>query len=355
MGWNDRADKGALAMSDPVYVVGVDISGAHLDIHVFGQQKGRTLTNDASGIGLLLRDLKPRKARGETVLVVMEATGGLEWPLRQALNKADIPCHVANPKRIRAYAKAIGWLAKTDQIDAALLARFGAHERPTHTRPLDETRQQVRALLTYRTQILDEITARRAQLKLFHDGLKSRAEQAIDRLKADLAEIDTDIHAFAGKPELEAIVKRLTTCPSVGILTAITLAAHMPELGELDAGQVASLAGLAPIAKDSGNVRGLRTIQGGRPNVRKALYMATLVATRFNPDIKAFYQRLIKAGKKPKVALTACMRKLITILNAMLKTAKNWMSQDNMELEKKTAHNAGASKKTAPHAQTCTP
>ena len=329
MAMDDRADKGALSMSHPFPVVGIDICGDHLDIHDAATGKDRRRRHDRSGVQALVGDLVEQQKRGGPVLVVMEATGGLERTLRGALDAAGIACHVANPKRIRDYARGVGWLAKTDRIDATLLARFGTNEKPAPTRPLDPARQEMRDMLAYRAQIQHEITARQAQLKHFQPAMAVRAAMAISRLKADLKEIDADVRTAAKKAELHAITKRLTTCPGVGILTASMLAAYMPELGQLDARQAASLAGLAPIARDSGNMRGIRTIQGGRANLRKALYMAALVASTHNPAIKAFYQRLITAGKRPKVALTACMRKLITILNAMIKTEKDWTHRHN--------------------------
>lgn len=310
----------------PSYVVGVDAAKQHLDIHAPDRPRGRRVDNTPKAATGLARALRARLDRGEQVLVVVEASGGCERLLRQALHDHGVPVHVANPRRVRDYARAIGWLAKTDRVDAALLARYGERERPRPTPAPSPARRALAEALAYRAQAQAELRARLQQRAAMDpDGpLADRADRAIAALRAELRETMDLLRSLLAHPDLDGDARLLMTCPGVGPLVAAGLLARMPELGGLDAGQAASLAGLAPVARDSGTLRGRRAIQAGRAPVRKTLYMAALVASTHNPAIRAFYKRLTAAGKPPKVALTACMRKLITILNAMLRSKTPW-------------------------------
>jgi transposase len=258
-------------------------------------------------------------------LIVLEATGGYETPLVAALAAAGLPVVVANPRQVRDFAKATGQLAKTERLDAHLLALFAERVQPT-PRPLpDAERQQLNALVTRRRQLLDMLTAERNRLE--HAGrliLRNIAEH-IRWLERRVAAVDRDLDDTIQKsPVWRAKEHLLRTVPGVGPVVSRTLLADLPELGQLNRKQVAALVGAAPLARDSGTLRGKRLVWGGRAPVRAVLYMGALVATRRNVVIRAFYLRLIVAGKPKKVALTACMRTLLTILNAMMRTNTAW-------------------------------
>jgi transposase len=300
--------------------IGIDVSKAWLDVHGLGDGPAARLANDADGFAALLRGLD--RPAG----IVVEASGGYERPLHRALSDAGQPVAVVNPGRVRDFARATGKLAKTDRIDAGVLAAYGAYMRPLPMPPVDGPRAELRELLAYRRQLTDELGARKGQLRLYTgQALRARAEAAIVRLAAERAEVETLIRrAIAADAALATRFALLTGVPGAGLVLAATLLAELPELGTLDRRQIASLTGLAPFPRDSGQLRGRRMVQGGRAKVRGALYMGALVAARHNPVLKHFYQRLIANGKPPKVALTATMRKLVTILNAMLRTNTPW-------------------------------
>jgi len=300
---------------------GVDVSKSSLDIAVYATKQQWSFPNNDKGISQavsLLASLNP-------TLVVLEATGGLEVPLVAALGVARVPVAVVNPRQVRDFAKAIGRLAKTDALDAEVIAHFAAAVNPA-PRPLPEAMaQELTAIISRRRQLQQMITAEQNRLHTARKSMAQRIRMHVSWLEEELASIDDDLGrmvrespAWRGKDDL------LQSVPGIGPVTSTSLLAGLPELGSLDRKQIAALVGLAPFNRDSGTLRGKRTIKGGRTHVRGALYMPTLVATRFNPVIRSFYQRLLSAGKPKKVAITACMHKLLTILNAMLKHGTVW-------------------------------
>ncbi len=307
-------------MSNEIFV-GLDVSQATLDYALRPTRAAGQVTNDEAGIASLVALLKGQSP----ALIVVEATGGLERPVVAALSAGQMAVAVVNPRRARAFAEAIGLLAKTDRVDAAGLAELGERLRP-EVRPLpDAAAQALAALVTRRQQLVGQRTAEQNRLKTALSVVRESLQQHLTWLDQAIAELETEIasqiEAQTHWRERAAIVD---SAPGVGPHTAAVLVAGLPELGQLNGKQIAALVGVAPLARDSGKKRGQRHIQAGRGQIRSVLYMATLTATRFNPTIKAFYQRLLKAGKLKKVALTACMRKLLTILNAMVKHSTMW-------------------------------
>jgi len=304
----------------PVHV-GVDVSKSSLDIAVHATKQKWSFPNNDIGIGQatsLLAKLKP-------LLVVLESTGGLEVPFVAALGVARIPVAVVNPRQIRDFAKAVGRLAKTDAIDAEVIAYFAAAVNPApHPLP-EDIAQEFTAIISRRHQLQQMLTAEQNRLHTARKSVAQRIRTHISWLEEELAGIDDDLGRMVrNSPVWRAKDDLLQSVPGIGPITSISLLARLPELGSLDRKQIAALVGLAPFNRDSGTLRGKRTIKGGRTHVRGALYMPTLVATRFNPVISSFYQRLIAAGKPKKVAITACMHKLLIILNAMLKHGTVW-------------------------------
>jgi transposase len=304
----------------PVFV-GIDVAKAELVTAVRPSDETWTVTNDELGIQGLVRRVR---SMGPT-LVVLEATGGYERGVVAALATAGVPLVVANPRQVRDFARSTGQLAKTDSIDARILALFAERVRP-EPRPLpDEATRTLDALLTRRRQILEMITAERNRLEHALPAVRRDLIQHIRWLERRLRDVDHDLdRTVQSSPLWRAKENLLRSIPGVGPITSRTLIGDLPELGTLNRKQIASLVGVAPLARDSGTLKGKRLVWGGRAPVRAALYMAALVASRCNPAIKDFYQRLVAAGKPKKVALTACMRKLLTILNAMLKTNTHW-------------------------------
>lgn len=306
-------------MSQGIFV-GVDISKENLDIAINTEKGSRRLNNNAAGIKKVieyLRGISP-------VLVVFEATGGLELPFWQELTEAGIAATPVNPRQIRNFAKAKGVLAKTDTIDAQVIAQYASAIQP-QAQAFPDT-QELKEMIARRSQIIEMLTAEKNRLKA---ARKAKIQQDIkiniEWLKSRLDGVDKDLQkAIKANPEWRQKYEILESTPGIGNTTAASLVAGFAELGQLNRHQVAALAGVAPINRDSGTMRGKRMVWGGRPRIRAALYMATLVATRYNPIIKAFYLRLCAAGKAKKVALTACMRKLLLILNSMLKHNLSW-------------------------------
>jgi len=302
--------------------VGIDVAKQHVDVHVRPTDESFRVSRDDAGLGELvarLRCLTP-------TLVVLEATGGYEIAVAATLGGAGLPVAVVNPRQIRDVARATGQLAKTDALDARNIARFAEAVQPV-----------ARPLPTAQAQALAELVARRRQLVEMLGAETTRHQQAreprVQRriathlrwLTKALAELERDLDdTLRASPLGRATDNLLQSVPGVGNVTAFTLIADLPELGHLDRRQIAALVGIAPINRDSGTLRGRRMIAGGRPMVRCVLYMATLTAVRFNPVIAHFYQRLIAAGRPKKVALTAAMRKLLTILNAILRDQRPW-------------------------------
>lgn len=301
--------------------VGIDVSKARLDVAVRPSGESESFLNDAGGI----QDLVKRLEELPVTLIVLEATGGLERGVTRALTSAELPVVVVNPRQVRDFAKATGQLAKTDRIDAVVLARFAEAVRPALRRLPDEVTLELRALIARRRQITDMIVAERNRLGGASKAVKKRIDAHIRWLEAELERADKDLDQSIGhSPIWQENQNLLRTVPGIGPVTSRSLMAELPELGELNRKQIAALAGIAPLNRDSGTLRGRRSIWGGRAAVRAVLYMAALVASRHNAVIRAFYKRLRNAGKAPKVALVACMRKLLTILNAMIKHKTRW-------------------------------
>ena len=304
--------------------VGIDVSKATLDIACLPDSESWTVTNDDPG----LAELTPRLLGLAPALVVLEATGGFETAVVTALARAGLPVVVVNPRQVRDFAKAMGRLAKTDALDAGILADFAQRIRP-EPRPLpDEAAQLLESLLTRRRQIVEMLTAERNRLGFARGPVKRDIGQHIKWLEKRLTDVDRDLQdAVAASPLYQAKADLLRTVPGVGPVTALTLLATLPELGHLSRHQIAALVGVAPMNRDSGTLRGRRMVWGGRAPVRAVLYMAALVGIKHNPAIASFYARLRATGKPFKVAATACMRKLLTILNAMVHHNRPWDPQ----------------------------
>jgi transposase len=306
-------------------VVGIDVSKRHLDVAVAGSDRVQRWANDPAGIAGLVEELSGQ-APG---LIVLEATGGYEMAAVRALQGAGLSVAVVNPRQARDFARASGRLAKTDALDARALASFGAALRPTPLPPIDASQAAIGELVTRRRQLIDMLVAERNRREHASPLTRGWIEDHILVLKGQLAQTDAALDlAVESNPELRHRHQLLTSVKGVGALTAAILLAELPELGSIDHKQIAALVGVAPINHDSGQHRGQRHIGGGRQSVRCALYMATLVGVRFNPTLQAFYRRLRLAGKRPKVALVAAMRKLIIILNAIVRDDKPWQLQD---------------------------
>jgi transposase len=309
-------------MKAPVFV-GIDVSKAQLDVAV--RPDGRfAVSNDDAGIAQVIE----RLSTGPPTRVVVEATGGFEMPLAGALAAAGFPVVVVNPRQVRDFAKAAGKLAKTDALDAQTLAHFAEVMRP-ELRPLpDEQTQTLAAILARRRQLVEMLTAEKNRLGSAPKPVRKSLRTHIAWLERELSHTDSDLaQAIRESPVWHEKDELLRSTPGVGPVLTTTLLADLPELGRLTGKQIAALVGVAPLNRDSGTFRGKRTVWGGRAQVRGALYMAALVASRFNPVIRTFYQRLCAAGKAKKVALTACMRKLLIILNAMLKHRTPWRAE----------------------------
>jgi transposase len=308
--------------------VGVDVAKAELVIAIRPSGDRWTVANDEAGIRALLKRLHQRSA----TLVVLEATGGYERAVVAALAAARVPVVVANPRQVRDFARATGQLAKTDQIDADTLALFAERVRPEPRGLPDEAATAFDPLLTRRRQVLEMIVAERNRLEHARPPVRRGITQHIQWLERQLQEVDRDLDdALKASPVWRAKEDLLRSAPGVGPVLSRTLIGELPELGTLPRKQIAALVGVAPLARDSGVRKGKRLVWGGRAPVRAALFMAALVGTRCNPVIQAFYQRLRAAGKPKKVALTACMRKLLTILNAMMRTNTTWHYIDHSQ------------------------
>ena len=312
-------------MEQEAIYVGIDVAKAQLDVAVRPTDDRWVVPNDDAGIRQLMSQLTAL----EPALVVLEATGGLELPLVAALAAEEAPVVVVNPRQVRDFAKATGKLAKTDALDAAVLAHFAEAVRPP-----------VRPLRGAETQVLNSLTARRHQVMTMLVSEKNRLSAAttvavrprieahIAWLQRELDDLDKSLReTLRQSPVWREKDDLLRTVPGVGEQLSLTLLAYLPELGTLDRRQVAALVGVAPFNRDSGTLRGRRTVWGGRARIRAVLYMGALAASRYNPIIRDFYQRLVAAGKPKKLALTACMRKLLVILNSMLKHRSPWRAE----------------------------
>jgi transposase len=308
--------------------VGVDVAKATFEVAVSNSTATQSHANDEAGHAALLAHLARLRDEGAAIgLVVLEATGGLEAELAWALQLGGWPVVVVNPRQARDFARSMGQLAKTDRIDARLLAQLGQtllqrQDLRKLIKPLpDERQRMLQAMVTRRRQLLAMRVAEQQRASGPDRRMRKSLNIMLKALDRELARVEQEMQAFIGEHHAELLAV-LGSVKGVGKATISTLLAEVPELGELNGREVSALVGLAPINRDSGTLRGKRTIFGGRPQVRKVLFMAALVASRFNPVIKAFYARLLAAGKPKKLALTACARKLLTILNAMAKSRK---------------------------------
>ena len=301
--------------------VGIDISKERLDVAMRPTGDSWMVDHTATGVTSLVERLQ---ALGPT-LIVLEATGGLEMLLTSELAAAGLPVVVVNPRQVRDFAKAIGRLAKTDRIDAQVLAHFAEAVRPI-PRPLpDAATQALSALIARRRQIVQMLVAEKNRLSMAQKPIRSDIEKHIQWLQKRLNALDADLtRTIQQSPLWREAENLLQSVPGIGPVNSRTLLADLPELGSLNHKQIAALVGVAPLNRDSGKWRGKRIVWGGRASVRCALYMSALTAVRYNPVIKTFYQRLQEAGKPKKVPLTACMRKLLVILNAILKHKTPW-------------------------------
>ncbi len=308
--------------------VGIDVSKATLDVAILPAEEHFVVANDEGGIDELLGKLAEQQQVAGVLLVVLEASGGFERPAVAALAASGVALFVLNPRQARDFAKATGKkLAKTDRIDAFVLARFAEAIRPTpRAIPDEEAREFQEILARRRRQIVRMMTAEKNRLGASASkAVRGRIEAHIRWLEKELSRTDRDLdETIEGSPTLKGNEVLLRSVPGVGCVLCRTLLAELPELGSLSPRELSALVGVAPLNRDSGTLRGRRTVWGGRARVREALYMGALIASRFNPAIKEFYQRLVEAGKPKKVALVACMRKLLVILNAMMRERAPW-------------------------------
>jgi transposase len=306
--------------------IGIDVSKSRLDLAARPSGEMWQAANDVTALPALVARVRAL----EPALIVLEATGGFEHAVVAALASVGLPVVVANPRQVRAFGQATGQFAKTDRIDAALLALFAERVRP-EPRPLkDAAAETLDALLTRRRQLIEMLTAERNRLGFARTTVVRKSLQHHIRwLERQLADVDGDLEdAIEASPAWRATDDLLQSVPGIGPIVSRTLIGELPELGLLNRKQIASLVGVAPHACDSGTLRGKRMVWGGRAPVRAALYMSAIVASRHNPVIRVFYQRLRAAGKPAKVALTACMRKLLIIVDAMLRNQTKWRVAD---------------------------
>ena len=304
--------------------VGIDVSKERLDVHVRPSGQAIAIARDSKGLEQLVSDLRALPP----ALIVLEATGGFELTVAAVLAGAGLPLAVVNPRQIRDFARATGRLAKTDALDAQIIALFAERIRP-EPRPLaDADSQTLAELVARRRQVIEMIGMESNRLHQARDLRVQRTIKAtLKTLEAQLAQLDREINdAVKGSPAWRAADDLLTSVPGVGNITSFTLIADLPELGQLDRRRIAALVGVAPINRDSGQMRGRRMIAGGRTDVRNALYMAALSAIRWNPVISEHYRSLVERGRPKKVALVACMRRLLGILNAIIRTQTPWQS-----------------------------
>lgn len=307
---------------DSRYYVGVDVAKATMDVAIWGDEGVTQYGNHPAGVAELVAWLANQPVRG----VVLEATGGLERLLVGELLAAGVSVAVVNPKRVRDFARAAGRLAKTDRLDAHVLAHYGRTFEPAVMQAKMAETEQLSDWVARRRQLVEMLTAEKNRLRMSRDPVRPGVQEHVDWLGRELEAVEDAIEQLIDQnPQWQDTANLLQTAPGVGPVVAHTLVAELPELGHLDRQQIATLVGVAPLNRDSGQRRGERHIYGGRATVRASLYMATLTATCHSPVIMAFYQRLLAAGKKKKVALTACMRKLLVMLNAMVRDHRPWL------------------------------
>lgn len=333
--------------------IGIDVAKAQLDIAVRPTGETWTSPTDEASLTTLIQRLQGLSP----TLIVLEATGGLEIPLAGALATAGLPLAVVNPRQVRAFAHATGRLAKTDRLDAHVLAHFAEAVRPGPRPVPDAMHHELTALVARRRQLIEMLTAEKNRLGRAPTRVQPDIRAHIVWLEKRLGRTDDELAALIRtSPLWRDQDDRLQSMPGVGPVLATTLLAELPELGTLSRRQIAALVGVAPLNRDSGMQRGHRRIWGGRATVRTALYMGALVASRCNPVLKAFYHRLLAAGKAKKVALVACMRKLLTILNAMLKQERPWSPEPGPRITSRSQRRcpgSGTSAIAAPEPNTC--
>jgi transposase len=302
--------------NDKEHFVGIDVSKDWFDVAVLGEKRTRQFANTKKGVRDLVRWMNQLKLER----IVVEATGGYEEALVLALFEAGLPVALVSPQRVRQYARAKGRFAKTDPLDAQLLAEYGKAIQPRLFVGKSEERKQLSALVGRRNQLNAMLQAEKNRLRSQSGAIRSSLEKVIACLAAQLKQMDQAICTLLQQhTDLQAQEKLLRTAKSIGAVTAATLLADLPELGQLDRQEVAALVGVAPMNSDTGKKRGYRKTKGGRPDVRRTLYMATLTGIRYNPVLRPHYEQLRKRGKEKKVAITACIRKMLTILNAMMR------------------------------------
>ena len=309
--------------------VGIDVSKDQLDVAARPRGESWQVANTELGIATLVKRLE----KLQPTLVVLEATGRLESAAVSALAVAGVPLAIVNPRQVRDFARSTGKLAKTDKLDAQMLARFADAVRPEPRLLPDETQQRIDALLVRRRQVLGMITAERNRRRRAPTMTRAEIDEHVAWLQVRVEAIEDELNKTIRSSLLwREKVALLRSVPGVGPMLAATIVAQLPELGVITHKEIASLVGVAPLNRDSGHWRGKRTIWGGRSQVRAALYMSALVATQFNPRIRPFYQRLLATGKPKKLALTACMQKLLTILNAIAHRGQPWRSPASVAL-----------------------
>lgn len=308
-------------MTEDSVCVGVDVAKNILDVAVSNSRETRQFNNDHKGITRSVRYIAGLKP----VRVILEATGKYEIPLAEELQEKLLPVVIVNPRQVRDFARATGILAKTDMIDARILALFGLQIKPEIRLLPDQKAREMSSLLARRRQLIEMLTAESNRLIQANISIRPRIEIHIKWLEEAISAINDDLNRqIRSNPSWCEKDNLLKSVPGVGKIVSTTLLIELPELGKLNRRKIAALVGVAPLNRDSGTMRGKRTVWGGRAKLRAILYMAALVGVRRNPVMVAFYERLLKAGKAKKVALVACMRKLITILNAMMRTMTVW-------------------------------
>jgi len=301
--------------------VGIDVSKRWLEVQVYGEVESQKLGNDPDSFRTLIERMKAV----QPVRIVFEATGGYERSAVKALSEAGFIVAVVNPTRVRRFAEALGTLAKTDKIDAQVIAHFASVVQPPANGRQTPLEEQLAACVERRRQLLVELVAEKNRLSTCPACVRADIEEHIAWLEDHIADLETDIQMLIlEKAEWRERAEIIDSVPGVGRVTATTLVAELPELGQINRQKIAALVGVAPFNKDSGPKKGKRRIFGGRSGIRRTLFMATLSASKHNPVIRAFYESLLKRGKEKKVALTACMRKLLVIINAMVRKGEAW-------------------------------
>jgi len=307
-------------MTSEVFV-GIDVSKRWLEVRGHGEAESRKIGNDPDGFTTLIEQMK---AVG-SALIVFEATGGYESRAVKALSEAGFAVAVVNPTRVRRFAEALGILAKTDKIDAQVIAHFASVVQPAANGRQTALEEQLAACVERRRQLLVELVAEKNRLSTCPACVRKGIEEHIAWLEDHIESLEAEIQTYIlQKPEWQERAEIIDSVPGVGLVTATTMVAELPELGQLNRQKIAALVGVAPFNRDSGPKQRKRRIFGGRSGVRRTLYMAALSASKHNPVIRAFYESLLRRGKEKKVALTACMRKLLVIINAMVRKGEAW-------------------------------